>query len=129
MGSVAEALDDDNIHLEYCHTSFQAADIFTKALPPNKWERALQLLGMVTTQPTTSTTTSTTTTTTTTTTTQQDVDAPPPFVDEGDNNFETPLFGYGAEVGQQGGDQSEPEVDGFAASQHTSFQPLCHAGI
>ena len=117
------------MHLEYCHTSFQAADIFTKALPPNKWERALQLLGMVTTQPTTSTTTSTTTSsaTTTTTTTQQE-DAPPPLVDEGDNNFETPLFGYAAD-GQQGGDQSEAEVEGFAVSQYCELPATCSSGL
>ena len=32
--------------LEYVKTDLQAADIFTKALPVNKWENALQLLGI-----------------------------------------------------------------------------------
>jgi hypothetical protein len=32
--------------LEYCKTDDQAADIFTKALPPQKWGPALRLLGI-----------------------------------------------------------------------------------
>ena len=48
---MSEALEDLNIYLEYCHTSFQAADIFTKSLPPAKWPKALELLGMKTDHP------------------------------------------------------------------------------
>ena len=51
LGSVSEALEDPHIYLEYCHTSFQAADIFTKSLPPAKWPKALELLGMKTDHP------------------------------------------------------------------------------
>ena len=32
--------------MEYCKTDVQAADIFTKALPPQKWGPALRLLGI-----------------------------------------------------------------------------------
>ena len=32
VGSIHDALDDDHIDIMYCHTNFQAADIFTKAL-------------------------------------------------------------------------------------------------
>ena len=42
LGSVSEALEDPSIYLEYCHTTFQAADIFTKALKPQVWEYALR---------------------------------------------------------------------------------------
>ena len=31
------------VHVEYCHTNFQVADVFTKALPPLKWDNALRL--------------------------------------------------------------------------------------
>ena len=46
LGSVKEALDNNPIELVYCHTNFQAADIFTKALEPHKWDNALALLGI-----------------------------------------------------------------------------------
>ena len=51
LGSIKEELDKDDVDIVYCHTEFQAADIFTKALAPNKWENALALLGMDTTLP------------------------------------------------------------------------------
>ena len=38
--------DEDSAELEYCQTDNQAADIFTKALPPQKWAPALRLLGI-----------------------------------------------------------------------------------
>ena len=48
LGSIREVLDGDNVKVEYCHTEYQAADIFTKALPPLKWDNAVALLGMET---------------------------------------------------------------------------------
>eukprot|EP00435_Cladocopium_sp_Y103_P065053 s1330_g26.t2 len=41
-----EVLHEDSCELEYCKTDDQAADIFTKALPPQKWGPALKLLGV-----------------------------------------------------------------------------------
>ena len=46
LGSVTEVIQRDNVSLEYVPTDFQAADIFTKALPPHKWQAALDLLGI-----------------------------------------------------------------------------------
>ena len=46
VGSVHEVLQEDNIGLEYVDTHSQAADIFTKTLPPHKWESAIELLGI-----------------------------------------------------------------------------------
>ena len=40
LGSIAEILKDEDVLLEYIDTNEQAADIFTKALPPNKWDNA-----------------------------------------------------------------------------------------
>ena len=48
MGSIKEEIEKPNISIEYCHTTFQAADIFTKGLAPLKWPNALQLLGIKT---------------------------------------------------------------------------------
>ena len=45
LGSVKECLDKEQFTIEYCNTKFQAADIFTKGLAPNKWPNALELLG------------------------------------------------------------------------------------
>jgi len=45
LGLVKEAIENNSIEIVYCHTNFQAADIFTKALEPHKWENALSLLG------------------------------------------------------------------------------------
>ena len=44
-------LGEPNIDLRYVDTNEQAADIFTKALPPHKWEAALALLGIRTELP------------------------------------------------------------------------------
>ena len=41
LGSIAEILEDEDICIEYIDTNEQAADIFTKTLPPNKWDKRL----------------------------------------------------------------------------------------
>ena len=52
LASLAEQLQEGTgVELEYVKTDFQAADIFTKALPPHKWDHALRLLGMRTDLP------------------------------------------------------------------------------
>ena len=51
LQSIKEVLDMDGCSIVYCHTDEQAADIFTKALAPHKWQNALDLLGMVSTPP------------------------------------------------------------------------------
>ena len=46
LSSLSEVFQDDSAELEYCKTDDQAADIFTKSLPPQKWGPALRLLGI-----------------------------------------------------------------------------------
>ena len=46
LSGLSEVFHDDSAELEYCKTDVQAADIFTKALPPQKWAPALRLLGI-----------------------------------------------------------------------------------
>ena len=46
LSGLSEVFRDDSAELEYCQTDSQAADIFTKALPPQKWAPALRLLGI-----------------------------------------------------------------------------------
>ena len=46
LSGLSEVFRDDSAELEYCKTDVQAADIFTKALPPQKWGAALRLLGI-----------------------------------------------------------------------------------
>ena len=46
ISSIKEVLDTDNVVIEHVKTEFQAADIFTKALAPQKWANALDLLGI-----------------------------------------------------------------------------------
>ena len=47
IASLAERFKEDtSITLEYVDTSEQAADIFTKALDPQKWDPALRMLGV-----------------------------------------------------------------------------------
>ena len=43
---LSEIFKDDSALIEYINTDDQAADIFTKALPPHKWAAALILLGI-----------------------------------------------------------------------------------
>ena len=44
--SLKECIDDPSVEIKYIDTNEQAADIFTKALPPQKWFKALCLLGI-----------------------------------------------------------------------------------
>ena len=46
LGSVSEVLEDEHISVTYVPTELQSADVFTKALPPMKWQNALDLLGI-----------------------------------------------------------------------------------
>ena len=46
MSGLAEVFRADSATLEYYQTDKQAADIFTKSLPPQKWGAALRLLGI-----------------------------------------------------------------------------------
>ena len=46
LACVAEQLESDNISKEYVNTDMQSAAICTKALPPNKWDHAIRLLGI-----------------------------------------------------------------------------------
>ena len=46
LSGLSEVFRDDTVTLEYCQTDKQAADIFTKSLPPQKWGSALRLLGV-----------------------------------------------------------------------------------
>ena len=51
LSCLSEIFRDDSAEIEYIHTDDQAADIFTKALPPHKWAAALILLGIRTDLP------------------------------------------------------------------------------
>ena len=46
LPGLSEVFQDDLAGLEYCKTNDQAADTFTKSLPPQKWGPALKLLGI-----------------------------------------------------------------------------------
>ena len=46
LASLTEQLSNPNILLAYINTLEQVADIFTKAVEPMKWNRAVQMLGM-----------------------------------------------------------------------------------
>ena len=46
LACIAEQLENENISREYVKTDMQSADIFRKALPPNKWDHARRLLGI-----------------------------------------------------------------------------------
>lgn len=46
LSCLSEIFGNPETELEYLETDKQAADIFTKALPPQKWGPALQLLGI-----------------------------------------------------------------------------------
>ena len=51
LSCLSEVFKDDTAVIEYIVTDEQAADIFTKALPPHKWPAALTLLGIRTDLP------------------------------------------------------------------------------
>ena len=51
LSCLSEIFKDDSAPIEYINTDEQAADIFTKALPPHKWAAALILLGIRTDLP------------------------------------------------------------------------------
>ena len=46
LGSLMQACVNDSTELVYIETKKQAADIFTKALAPNLWDNALDMLGI-----------------------------------------------------------------------------------
>ena len=46
IGSIHDILQDPNVEIEYVESANQAADIFTKNLPPMKWQPALDLMCM-----------------------------------------------------------------------------------
>ena len=46
LACIAEQLESEHISIEYVQTDMQSADIFTKALPPNKSDHAIRLLGI-----------------------------------------------------------------------------------
>ena len=46
LSSIKEVIDRDTVTVEYVETDKQAADIFTKGLAPQKWDAALDLLGL-----------------------------------------------------------------------------------
>ena len=48
VSSIKEIIDKEGVSLEYCRTDDMAADLFTKALAPQKWANALELIGMTT---------------------------------------------------------------------------------
>jgi hypothetical protein len=47
LASIYEQFKDPNISLKYVNTKEQVADIFTKALPPQGWDHALRLMGVL----------------------------------------------------------------------------------
>ena len=51
LSCLSEVFAEGGVTIEYVDTKDQAADIFTKALPPQKWGAALSLLGMRTELP------------------------------------------------------------------------------
>ena len=46
LSSLKEQVSSPHVKLDYVVTKEQAADIFTKALPPQKWGPALAMLGL-----------------------------------------------------------------------------------
>ena len=51
IGSIKEVIEQPYCSLEYIDTKLQAADIFTKALEPSKWQNALHLLSIDDSEP------------------------------------------------------------------------------
>ena len=46
LASLSEVFQDPNIQLDYVSTLQQVADLFTKAIEPAKWQRAVRMLGI-----------------------------------------------------------------------------------
>ena len=46
ISSIKEVLDSDSVEVVYTDTNEQAADLFTKALPPHKWPAAMKMIGL-----------------------------------------------------------------------------------
>jgi hypothetical protein len=47
LASTYEQFQDPCIKLEYVNTKEQVADVFTKAIPPQGWDHALRLMGVL----------------------------------------------------------------------------------
>ena len=47
VGSIKEVLERDSVQIRSVASAEQAADVFTKAVAPAKWEHALDLLNIV----------------------------------------------------------------------------------
>ena len=47
LSSIKEVFDSGDAKIEYVKTDKQAADVFTKALDPAKWQNAMDLLGLI----------------------------------------------------------------------------------
>eukprot|EP00973_Karenia_brevis_P016774 2296993-Karenia_brevis.AAC.1 len=46
LSSIKEVLDREGMTIRYVNTNQQVADIFTKAVAPDKWENAMQIMNM-----------------------------------------------------------------------------------
>ena len=52
LSCLAEQFEEGSgVDISYIDTNLQAADIFTKQLPPAKWDNAIRLLGLRTKMP------------------------------------------------------------------------------
>ena len=47
LASTYDVFEDPHVDIMYVNTKEQAADIFTKALPPQSWDHALRLMGLL----------------------------------------------------------------------------------
>ena len=47
LAGLSEELNKESVNLQYVNTTEQAADIFTKALEPHKWDAALRMISIV----------------------------------------------------------------------------------
>ena len=47
IGSLYEVFENNDVSIQYIITDKQAANIFTKALAPHKWEAALRMIGIL----------------------------------------------------------------------------------
>ena len=46
LGSLSEVFENPSVSIEYIDITKQSADIFTKALEPQKWGNAIALIGL-----------------------------------------------------------------------------------